>query len=289
MTPIDDMTVRRYLQHIGIEPAPPSAEELERLVTAAMTTIPYETLWIHAGQPWSTDPQRALERIANDGRGGYCFQLNGALALVLEHLGYQVQRHVGGVYTGAESPARAMTNHLVLTVNDIPTADNPAGCWYVDTGLGDGPTRPLALKDHLASDGPYIYALRATSDGVGDWTLTHDPKGSFGAMTFGLRPAGPTAFDDRHTYLSTSPDSGFVKVVTAQVKAPDQATILRGCVLTKVRDCGSLVTVHERRSDWFDMLRDEFGLTLTDLDEPELDRLWIRVAHAHESWKRSQP
>lgn len=277
------------MRRINIEPDGRSAAELARLVTAAMATVPYETIWIHSGQSWSTDPALALARIARDSRGGYCFQLNGALALVLEHLGYHVQRHVGGVYSGDESPERAMTNHLVLTVADMPADDNPAGRWYVDTGLGDGPTRPLALLDQVVGDGAYCYGLRATTDGVGEWTLTHDPKGSFGAMTFSLAPAETTAFDDRHTILSTSPDSGFVKVVTAQIKVPEQATILRGCLLTKVRSSGSVVSVHERRTDWFEMLDAEFGLTLIDLDGSSLDRLWERVAQAHEAWKRSQP
>ena len=124
---IDDSLVRRYLRRIGIEPDGLSAAELQRLVTAAITTIPYETMWIHAGQTWSTHPRQALERIADDGRGGYCFQLNGALGLVMEHLGYHVQRHVGGVYSGDESRERAMTNHLALTVSGMPADDNQEG------------------------------------------------------------------------------------------------------------------------------------------------------------------
>jgi arylamine N-acetyltransferase len=60
--------------------------------------VPYETFWIHLDQAWGIEPEASLRRVARDGRGGYCFQLNGSLSLLLDALGYRVTRHVGGVH-----------------------------------------------------------------------------------------------------------------------------------------------------------------------------------------------
>ena len=108
-------------------------------------------------------------------------------------------------------------------------------------------------------------------------------------MTFRTGIASPTAFDERHKFLSTSPDSNFAKMVTAQRKVPEHATFLRGCVMTKVHDSGTAVSVHAQRSDWFDMLQAEFGLALNDLSAESKDHLWHRVSATHTSWERSHP
>ena len=122
------------------------AEALHRIHRAQVETVPYETAWIHQGQRWSVDPGESMRRVAHDRRGGYCFHLNGALAELLSALGYRVTRHVGGVH-GPDGPEPAMlTNHLVLVVHGLPTADNPYGQWYVDAGLGDALHEPLPLR-----------------------------------------------------------------------------------------------------------------------------------------------
>ena len=64
---------------LGLEAEPPSVDGLRRLHRAHVERVPYETMWIHADEPWGIDPEESVGRIARDGRGGYCFHLNGAL------------------------------------------------------------------------------------------------------------------------------------------------------------------------------------------------------------------
>ena len=135
--------VAAYLRRLGVEAEPPSVDGLRRLHRAHVERVPYETFWIHLDQAWGIEPEASLRRVARDGRGGYCFQLNGSLSLLLEALGYRVTRHVGGVH-GPEGPSvDALTNHLVLVVHDLADADSPDGRWYVDAGLGDALHEPL--------------------------------------------------------------------------------------------------------------------------------------------------
>src|SRR6478736_4403640 len=114
-----DPTVRAaYLARLGVEAGPPSVDRLTSIVQRHAERVPYETLWIPAGERWSIDPAQAARRIAFEGRGGYCYHLNGALGLLLRSLGYAVHGHVGGVQGGEPSPD-AMGNHLVLTVTGV--------------------------------------------------------------------------------------------------------------------------------------------------------------------------
>ena len=138
-------TVRAaYLERLGVEAGPPSVDALFRLVQRHAERVPYETLWIAAGERWTIDPAQAARRIAFAGRGGYCYHLNGALGLLLRSLGYAVRGHVGGVHGTVPTPDE-LGNHLVLTVAELPTDTNPSGHWYVDTGPGDALPEPLPL------------------------------------------------------------------------------------------------------------------------------------------------
>ena len=134
-----------YLERLGLVAEPPSADALFRLHRAHVERIPYETLWIHLGETWGVGLDESVERIANRRRGGYCFHLNGAFSELLGSLGYTVARHVGGVHGPAGPTAADLTNHLVLTVHDLPSGANPDGDWYVDAGLGDALHEPLPL------------------------------------------------------------------------------------------------------------------------------------------------
>jgi arylamine N-acetyltransferase len=269
-----------YLTRLGLQREPPSAEALARIHRAHVERVPYETLWIHLGERWTVDPAASLDRIAGRRRGGYCYHLNGALSELLRDLGYDVVRHVGGVH-GPGGPTEAdLGNHLVLTVRGLPTDENPGGAWYVDAGLGDALHDPLPLVPGTYRSGPFRFVLEETPGGVGDWHLVHDAAGGFTGMAWRSTPAEMGAFADRHVHLSTSPESGFVRVLTAQRRDATGADSLKGLVLKRVGGGASVRTLETER-EWTGALADLFGL---ELGAEQRDALWRKVAAAHEAW-----
>jgi arylamine N-acetyltransferase len=280
-----DPLVVAYLARLGVESEPPSIDALQRLHRAQVERVPYETMWIHAGERWGIDPLESMERIARDGRGGYCFHLNGAFSEVLRALGYEVTRHVGGVHGPPGPSGEELTNHLVLTVAHLPTAENPSGVWYVDAGLGDALHEALPLAAGEYDEGPFRLGLEVTADGVGDWHLTNDPAGAFTGMSWCSAAASMDEFAVRHEWLSTSPDSGFVRVATAQRRDATGVDVLRGLVLSRVGAGATQGSPLTERADWFAALADVFGLHFEATASPHLDRLWDRVSAAHEAWE----
>jgi N-hydroxyarylamine O-acetyltransferase len=271
-----------YLARLGLEREPPSAEALARIHRAHVERVPYETLWIHLGERWTIDPAASAERIARRRRGGYCFHLNGALSELLRDLGYDVTRHVGGVH-GPTPQESDMGNHLVLTVSGLPTDDHPEGTWYVDAGLGDALHDPLPLRPGEHRTGPWRLVLEESPAGTGDWHLTHDPAGGFTGMGWRSAPAGMDSFADHHVRLSTSPESGFVKVLTAQRRDATGVDVVRGRTLRRIGTGafeGTLASLDELSA----ALGDLFGLDLGALPRAERQALWSRVSAAHDAW-----
>jgi hypothetical protein len=92
------------------------------------------------------------------------------------------------------------------------------------------------------------------------------------------------AFAERHDWLSTSPDSGFVRVVCAQRRDATGVDIMRGLVLTRVGEGTAPDEPLTGRDDWFAALADVFGLRFEHLEDEQLDRMWDRSVAAHEAW-----
>ena len=272
--------IDRYLARLGIEQTPPSIESLFALHRAQIERIPYESTWIHLGEHRSIDEGSSVAFLVDAGRGGYCFHLNGAFGALLRALGFRVEVHVG-VVCGDLPDASAFGNHMVLTVSGLSTEANPSGNWYVDTGLGDGLYEPLPLLVGRYRQGPMEFHLSQPTDGVGDWRLTHDPKGAFVSMSWQTRTATVDEFEVSHTHLSTSPDSPFVQTVCVQRRNATTLTALRALTLSTITGDGKRKSILDDRVQWFAALHDIFDLRLDNATDAACDLLWRSANESH--------
>ena len=273
MAPFD---VPAFLRRLGLADAePPSAAALTRLHQAFVERVPYETIEIQLGRVASLDPLDSVARVLAGG-GGYCFQLNGAFAELLDALGYRVARHPGGVQMTADAEPAITRNHLALTVRDLPESDD---VWLVDAGLGDGLHAPLPLRPGVHRQGPFTFELGPSVTGPGAWRLRHDARGSFFAMHFAPDEVGLDHFADRHLHLSTSPESGFVRTLGVLRVDGRGRDVLRALTLSRLEETTTR-TVLDDRADWFTALADVFGLVVP---EPDRDPLWRKAVSQHEA------
>lgn len=273
--------IDRYLAQLEVErPRQPDAETLFAIHRAQVERISYENLDIYLGQPPGIDPAETMERIAR-GRGGYCYQLNGALATLLTDLGYAVTWHVGGVH-GEGGPVGATGNHLALTVRGVPTADNQEGEWFVDGGLGDALHEPIPLREGTYRQGPFTYGLERSTVVDGGWHFTHAAQASFAGMDFGPVVHGPADFTAYHRDRSTSPESNFTKVLVVSRRYADCVRILRGVHLVEHASERTSRQLTDK-GEWVAQLS-----ALLDLRGVDVDALWDKANADYTAWLATQ-
>lgn len=144
---LDSGEVGRYLERIDLErPVEPTAATLARLQFAHLVAVPFENLDIVFAGGVAHDRRRSFEKIVS-GRGGWCFELNGAFSLLLEALGFEVS--LLGAAVLLDGPT-TIVGHVALEVGG--TSDD-AGVHLVDVGFGASFIRPLDINRGGPQDG----------------------------------------------------------------------------------------------------------------------------------------
>lgn len=120
----------------------PTLTTLNGLVRAHIETIPFENIDVVLGRPIELEPERIMQKLVHDRRGGYCFEQNTLLLEVLTTLGYDVKPLSARVrYQRPRSYTPART-HLLVRV-ELEEA------WLADVGVGSmSPTAALRLAEH---------------------------------------------------------------------------------------------------------------------------------------------
>lgn len=131
--------LQSYLKRIGLSQHPSAnLEGLTKLVQAQSFSIAFENLDVLAGMPILYSPDQVVEKILRQGRGGYCFEVNGLLAEALEILGFSYKKLMARVSYNRPTPGPR--THLVYAV----TCEEKD--WLVDVGFGGpGLTEPAPL------------------------------------------------------------------------------------------------------------------------------------------------
>jgi len=195
------MNVDAYLDRIGYKGSrAPTIETLRCLHYAHMRAVPFENLDIHTGRRIVLDREALFEKIVQHRRGGFCYELNGLFAALLEELGFNVTllsaRVVADGIIGPEF------DHMALLVE-------PDERWLADVGFGESFREPLRLDDpdEQVQHGR-AYRLVATEE---NWSLSEGTPGSDlkPQYVFTLQPRRLSEFWDMCLYHQTSPQSHF--------------------------------------------------------------------------------
>ncbi|MBO0868829.1 MAG: arylamine N-acetyltransferase [Micromonosporaceae bacterium] len=242
--------------------------------------MPFETLH----RQGELDPYRAYERIVRQGRGGICFHLNGAFALLLRALGYQVSMHPAGVQSIFNpTPIGPVGTHAVLTVDALPTLDNPDGRWILDVGSGEGFTRPLPFMAGEYQQGEFCFRVSPSECGPGLWRVDYDRRHSCRGVDFSTELVEPQEFTRRYLEQIDGELSLFFRY--GWVKRCDATGFdeLVGCMRSRVDSRGRTSSKITTFEEFFTVLGEVFHLTLDGLTGAQRLALWQRVREAWES------
>ncbi len=250
------MNVRAYLDRITYHgPLSPSASLLRSLQLAHLTTVPFENLSIHAGEPIVLDDEALFDKIVVRRRGGFCYEANGLFAALLRAVGFDVTMLSARV-ARADGSFSPEFDHMTLMV----TLEER---WLADVGFGDTFRVPLRLdvrsdqtQGHrayrIASEGGYFVLWQRD---VGDtWSAQY---------RFTLRPRVYADFAERCRYQETSPDSHFTQNRICTLATGEGRVTLSGMRLIETSDAGDRTERDVRTQEEYDaLLRDRFGIRM---------------------------
>ncbi len=241
----------RYLERIGFDgPIDHDLPTLTALQQAHLTAVPFENLHVFHRIGVRTDSQWSVKKIVEQGRGGWCFENNGAFAWLVDQLGFTVRRLGAAVLLLGPNQS---IDHCTLEV----LLDHP---YLVDVGFGDSVAVPLRLGQAGPQEGHTgTYELLPSPEGT---TLAEHVDGLPEARYRFRRRSRPMSdFDTVSERLQTDPESHFPKSPFATRLldgGPDRVTLLADRL--KVRRRGEWTETQVGADEWDDTLREWFGM-----------------------------
>lgn len=239
-----------YLERIGVPvPTAPDAATLAVLHRAHLLTVPFENLGIHLDEEISLDPAALLDKVVTRGRGGFCYELNGAFAWLLTELGYRVTLLAARVFAGPK-PGPPL-DHLALRVD----LDEP---WIADVGFGAFASRPLRLDERGDQpDGTSVF--RVAEAGHGDVIVYENGEPQYRLEP---HPRDLAEFEAMCWYQQNSPKSHFTKSPVCSRLTETGRVTLTGRTLKRVDDGETAKTTFKTPEQVLAAYREHFDVTL---------------------------
>ncbi len=236
-----------------------------------MLALPFENLDVQLGIRRSFDLDTVFEKIVDEHRGGWCYEMNGLFGWALRELEFNVD-FVAGAVNRAKSGDAAVMNHLVLIVH----LDQP---FLADVGFGNGMLTPTVLQEGFFSDGRFEFRLTRE----GEWWRFHNHRQNGSTYDFTETPRAYEEFEPKARLLATTAESPFVQNLIA-AKLTDHGMItLTNAVLQIQSDTGMSEESAPSAEALAKILKEHFGL-----ETDRMDALWPRVASQHKTWLRKR-
>ena len=245
-----------YLERIGYSgPVAPNADTLREIHRAHLFAVPFENLDIGWGREIRLDEEAIVRKIVDRRRGGFCYELNGAFAVLLRALGFRVTLLSARVPC-ADGSYGPEFDHLTLWVD----LNEP---WLADVGFGDGFVDPLRLQVGLeqeergtcfriVEEGESLRLERRAADA--GWRTEY---------LFDLEPHRLEEFADMCRYHQTSAQSPFTRKRVCSRATPNGRITLSE--MKQITTCNGRREELLLKSDeeWRTVLADQFGMLVS--------------------------
>lgn len=201
------MDIQAYLNRIQYRGSlEPNLQNLSALQKTHMQTVPFENLSIHYKQPILLNEQALYNKIVNQYRGGFCYEVNGLFAWLLRGLGYNVELLAAGVSNGSGGFGPEF-DHMTLLVHLEED-------YLVDVGFGDSFQEPLRVNFRGEQrQGGITYQLSAEGEALvlSKQNIMDENPNLQPQYRFMLIPHQMKEYEGMCHYHQTSPDTPFTQ------------------------------------------------------------------------------
>lgn len=130
----------KYLQRINYSGnLEPNLNTLKKLQRHHLLNVPFENLDIHSNVPIELSIEKILDKVVNQNRGGFCYELNGLFYELLKAIGFDVKMVSARVYDQDKGYGKEY-DHLAVIVK-IDSFE-----YLTDVGFGEFTFEPLKLR-----------------------------------------------------------------------------------------------------------------------------------------------
>jgi len=253
------MDIALYMQRIKYKGSlEPNFNTLGGLHLAHLLTVPFENLDIHGQRPITLDRAALFDKIVVRRRGGFCYELNGLFAALLEQLGFIVTllSASDAQEAGAFGPE---FDHLTLSVQ---CPDDLSVSWLADVGWGDTFREPLRLdRSDEQLQGLRTYRIAHEGDYRMLWQRHHGGHWER-QYRFTLQPRNTIDFAPMCQYHQTSPDSPFTqKRICTLATVDGRITLDNSRFIATVNGDRREQSVNDEVT-WRRLLKERFGIEL---------------------------
>lgn len=249
------VNIDKYLTRIGLDRGDVRCdlETLRTLQLNHLLHVPFENLDIHWKVPIVLDTERFYEKIVEQKRGGYCYELNGLFNELLKDLGYHTHMVSGRVF-GGESGYSPDFDHMGIVVK---IGDDE---YLADVGFGDFASIPLKLdpsEEQHDREGTFYVRLNEH----GGFEIEKLVDGNWKPeLLFGRSGHALSEFAERNEFQQHSPESHFTKgKLCSMLTDKGRKTLTDGGFLVTELGNRAETTLHSEQ-DFEDTLKREFGI-----------------------------
>lgn len=249
------MDVSAYLARIGYSgPVTPTADALRDIHRAHMLSVPFENLDIALNRAILLDRDKFINKIVRQRRGGFCYELNGAFAALLEELGFKVTLLSARVPRpdGGETPE---FDHLTLRVD----LEEP---WLADVGFGDFVLEPLRLQAGLEQkQGVGVFQIVEQGDDLHILKRGADGQ-NVEQYRFTLQPRRLEDFAGMCRFHQSSPESPFTRKSICSLATPNGRITVADRKLIETDNGIRQERVLASDAEWRQVLQERFGVVI---------------------------
>lgn len=198
------MNVHAYLQRIMQEEVKElNFATLSQLQMNHLLHVPFENLDVMHNVDIPLDVKTYYQKIVENKRGGFCYELNGLFCWLLESLGYK-SKLISAAVKKADGTWTMEGSHAALIVD----LEQP---YFVDVGFGDSARAPLPLTAEINRDVSGAYRIWPVKQDMYELQRLGADNKWMTRLRFTTAPKKLADFKEPCHFNQTSPDSHFTQ------------------------------------------------------------------------------
>lgn len=243
----------KYLKRFDAYPVEENyLQDLAKLQSLHMQHIPFENLDVIRKVPIYLNLESIYDKVVNQHRGGYCYELNGLFCWLLQQIGFDAKMISATVVKLDGSYAKSDTHAAIIVELDAP--------YLVDAGFGDSTISPIPLGGERHTDNSGTYRIEEVESGF--YELSRENDGNEKVLyRFTLEEKKLEDFHEGCVFNQVSEESTFTHDDIVTKATPDGRVTLSGTTLTRTVD-GSKEKTALTEAEKVKLLEEEFGIIL---------------------------